>query len=582
VNSPPDLHLEAAPGFEEVAEAFAGNFEAREEVGAACVIYLGGERVANLYGGLRDPELRLPWQADTLTLLFSTTKGFSALTLALLHSRGLLDYDAPVCQYWPEFSRKGKANITIRQLLAHQAGLPVVSRPLSPLELGDQDLLAELLADTPPAWEPGTASGYHALTIGWHMAELVRRLDPQGRSLGRVLREDICEPLGADLFLGLPRDFSEQRIADVLDVSPMRTFQNLGELPPRFVLNIANPYSLSYRSLLNPNLAHPGDYGRPPLRHLEIPAANGLGSAEAVARIYSALASGGSKLGLAPSTMAALQAPARAPTGGKLDRVLWLEVLFSLGFWRPETPDAWHASTAAFGHFGAGGSFGFADPETGVGYAYVMSRMGTRLRDDPRDVALRQALARCLKRREAVGKASREIAEAPLRVRVRHAREEDLPGIAAIYNQAIRETLATFDTVEKTAEDLRDRFLAHGPRHPLLVAWHNEDLVGWASISPWLDRCAFQDTVEISLYVHDVWRGRGVGKELLRVLVEAGDQAGAHVQVARIATENQASIHLHRLLGFEKVGVLREVGRKFGRLHDVAFYQRIHREEESP
>lgn len=574
----PPLHLQVEPGFEEVAEEFVRNFQERDEVGAACVVYLEGEKVVELHGGLRDPELCLPWQQDTLTLLYSTTKGFSAMVLARLNSLGLLDYDAPVAEYWPEFAARGKEAVTVRQLLAHQAGLPAVEHRIRPMELGDQEFLAGLLAETEPAWEPGTRSGYHAVTFGWLAAELARRLDPEGRSIGRQLREEIAGPLGADLYLGLPRDFPEERLADTVDLSPGVALRSAAELPRRFLLNMANPYSLSHRALLNPRFRYPGDYGRPPQRYLEIPGANAMGSAEAVARVYSCLAGGGEAIGLSQETFEQLQATPVPPSEWPLDLVLCMDAAFTLGFMRPETPDAWATSPRAFGHFGAGGSFGYADPETGIGYGYVMSRMGARIRDDPRERALRHALRRCLDRRR-VRRLAREAADrdasGPLRLRVRHGRHEDLPAIVAIYNQAIRDTPATFDTVEKTVADQEDWFRAHGPEHPLLVAKHDEEVVGWASLSAWSDRCAYAATSEVSLYVHEAWRGRGVGSELLRVLVEAADRVGKHALLARITTDNEASLRLHERLGFRRVGVLREVGRKFGRLHDVALLQRL-------
>jgi CubicO group peptidase (beta-lactamase class C family) len=183
------VHGEVAAGFKEVREEFEHNFAERDEVGAACCAYVGGEKVVDLWGGLRDRRTGAPWEQDTLVLVFSTTKGMSALAVALAHSRGLIDYDERVATYWPEFAHNGKGDVTVRQLLDHRAGLCAVDEPLNPRVLSDLDRVAEILARQRPAWEPGTRQGYHYLTLGLCENELIRRVDPFRRSLGRFLSE---------------------------------------------------------------------------------------------------------------------------------------------------------------------------------------------------------------------------------------------------------------------------------------------------------------------------------------------------------------------------------------------------------
>lgn len=392
----PPLHLEVAEGFGAVADAFRENFAARGELGAACAVYRAGEKVVDLRGGWRDHRVQAPWEEDTLVLVFSATKGLAALPLALLHSRGRLDYDLPVAHYWPEFAQAGKQAVTVRQLLSHQAGLAALDQVLTLEDLADLDRMAEILARQRPAWEPGTRQGYHGLTLGWYEGELVRRVDPAGRSLGRFFREEVAEPMGAEFYIGTPADLDEGRVAHLVDYHPARLLLHLGELPWRFAVAVLNPFSLAYRTLRNPRLSRPAQLSAPAYRRVEIPAGNGVGRVESMARIYGDLATGGRRLGLRPATLAALRDPAPRPSGGSYDLVLHLNSLYSLGFAKPAVRENWLASPDSFGAFGAGGSFAFADPEVGVGYAYAMTRLGFKVWDDPRERALRAALYRCL------------------------------------------------------------------------------------------------------------------------------------------------------------------------------------------
>ena len=209
----PTIHGEVAPGFEAVRDAFAENFAQNREIGAALSVFHHGRPVVHLWGGLRDREANAPWQEDTLALVFSTTKGLASLTLALAHSRGWLDYDCLVSDYWPEFAQQGKERITVRQLLSHQAGLSAIEgATLDYATLHDLDALADILARQKPAWEPGTRNGYHALTFGFYENELFRRIDPQHRSLGRFFQEEIARPLGAEFYIGLPPEIPLERI----------------------------------------------------------------------------------------------------------------------------------------------------------------------------------------------------------------------------------------------------------------------------------------------------------------------------------------------------------------------------------
>ncbi len=379
------------PGFEAVREAFVENFERRGELGAACCVYHRGEKVVDLWGGVRRRETREPWEEGTMALVHSTTKGLAALAVALAHSRGLLDYDERVCAYWPEFAQQGKDRITVRQLLSHQAGLFALDeRPVRSL-VADPERLAAVLARQRPAWPPGMRQAYHAITLGFYEGELLRRIDPRHRTLGRFFREEIAEPLGAEVHLRLPRDVPASRLAP-LHRPPMTAM--LLTMPPRFLLAALNPRSRLRRALLGSELAEEGQGDAVYARELEVPSGLGIATARGIARVYGEFATGGRTLGLREATLRQLMAPPVAPARGFRDACLKVEVRFSLGFMKPG-PENPFAHATAFGNPGSGGSMGLADPRYELGYAYVPNQMGTHLQD-PRDAALRRAAYRAI------------------------------------------------------------------------------------------------------------------------------------------------------------------------------------------
>lgn len=397
VDVPPSLIAgDVDEGYGPIADVFRQNFAERNEVGAALAVFRDGVPVVDLWGGYRDGRTRLPWQRDTMVTVYSTSKGMSALPVAMANSRGLLDYDATVATYWPEFAAAGKEDVTLRQVLAHQAGLAVIDRKLSVTDLADLDTVAAAIAEQRPAWEPGTRHGYHGISIGWYEGELLRRVDPEHRTLGRFFAEEIAGPLGLEFYIGLPDDVPAERIAHVHDYRPHEMLFHLREFPPRFVAGFLNPRSVTFRSFANPKILREiGNYNDRDVMRLEVPAANGVGEARGIAAAYGEMATGGAKLGITPATLAALSEPAREPSDGPMDVVLGVNTTFSLGMVKPFPWFRFGASGwKAFGTPGAGGSFAFADPETGIGFAYTPNRAGFRLWDDDREVALRDALYR--------------------------------------------------------------------------------------------------------------------------------------------------------------------------------------------
>jgi CubicO group peptidase (beta-lactamase class C family) len=382
------VHGFVAPGFEAVRTVFEQNFVDRDEIGAAVAAYLHGEKIVDLWGGRRSPESDAPWNADTMVIVNSTTKGLSAMTLAVANARGWLDYDAPVATYWPEFAQNDKGAITVRQILGHEAGLVVLDEKLTLEKLRDFDYVARVLARQRPAWTPGTRHGYHAMTLGLYMQELIRRVDPAHRTLGQFFHDEIATPLDLEFYIGLPSDVPDERVARAKTLSRWRGLLALRYTPPAVTMRMIRPGSLLRKSFVGIG-ADPNDR-----RYLEVevPAGNGVGTARAVARAYSAFAEGGAEIGITDETFDRITEPPHVSQ--PRDAVLGIPSYFSLGFVRPGPGFKFGSTARTFGSAGAGGSFALADPDRHLGYAYVMNRFDFYLVDDPREKALRDAIYR--------------------------------------------------------------------------------------------------------------------------------------------------------------------------------------------
>jgi len=373
--------------FEAVHAAFTENFTLRSELGGACCAYVAGEKVVDVWGGVKNKVTGEPWELDTMVIVYSATKGLAAMAMAVAHSRGWLDYDERVCTYWPEFAQRGKENITVRQLLAHQAGLFALDVPLDRALVADLDRLADVLARQTPAWEPGTRQGYHAITLGFYENELIRRADPRHRTIGQFFQDEIATPLGEDVYIRLPESMPDSRLAPI--AAPGWRAMLLG-VTPRMLFEMFYPRSNIHRALAGSQL--PLDAERIYARNFEVPSGGAVTTARALAHAYSVFATGGRELGLRKETLELLAAPAIPPSRGSFDECMKIDgIRFSLGFMKPG-PVWTFGGPASFGSPGAGGAMGFADPDAGVGYGYVTSQMGTSLTGDPRDVALRDAL----------------------------------------------------------------------------------------------------------------------------------------------------------------------------------------------
>jgi CubicO group peptidase (beta-lactamase class C family) len=384
-------------GYGPVADTFRDQIAHRREIGAACAVYRDGAKVVDLWGGRRDADRGLPWREDTLVPVFSTTKGMATMAIAVAHSRGRLDVEDRVAAHWPEFAQNGKQEITVRQLLSHRAGLAALDAPLETRLLDDAEHLAARLARQAPLWEPGHRQGYHAWTLGFYAAELMRRADPAGRTLGRAFAEDVADPLDIEFHIGLPDDLDDERLATFHGVNPARGLLHLRDTPRGLLLALGNPRSLTHRAFMALPLArHPGDINDRDLLRRELPSVGGVGNARGIARAYGELATGGAALGLEAATLALFEAPATPPPGGARDLVLHSQIPFSMGHAKPFPGFPLGSGGRSFAMAGAGGSIGMADPELGIGFSYTPNRMGFGSPTDPREVALRDALYRCI------------------------------------------------------------------------------------------------------------------------------------------------------------------------------------------
>ena len=391
-----DAHIRGsvASGFEGVLDAFVENFERNHEIGAACAAYRGDEVLFDLWGGFRDPKTSSEWQADTLVCPHSSTKAIAATAMAMSLSRGHLELDAPVATYWPEFAAKGKGAITVRQVLDHSAGIPVVDEPITVDDLADLDALAAKLERQAPVWEPGTRHGYHGWTLGMLQNELMRRTDPQGRTIGQFVQEEICGPLGVEFYIGLPDEIPNDRITDEI-VNLRSTWEMVAESPfvaLSFFVPVLGRKSLAARMLNNPAaLGKVDNFATRPVRRVEIPAGGGIGTARAMARTMGVCASGGEALGLTRDVVAELERPYDSTRGTK-DAVMRIDSAFQMGFSKPVSNSAFVDRPTAYFAPGGGGSMCLADPETGVGFGYAVNRFGASFGKSPRVSGLGAAL----------------------------------------------------------------------------------------------------------------------------------------------------------------------------------------------
>ncbi|WP_433622701.1 serine hydrolase domain-containing protein [Nocardia sp. CA-120079] len=392
--SEPTIHGDVAAGFGPVADAFRRNFTRHGEIGAAVAVYAGDRPVVDLWAGHRDRRRTLPWERDTIVPVFSSTKGMAAFVIATMVSKGLLDYEEPVAKYWPEFAAQGKGTVTVRQLIDHQAGLSGLDTVVRLRQIADLDGLATILAAQRPAWRPGTRHGYHAITLGLYQGELVRRADPEHRTLGRIFAEEIAKPLDLDFFIGLPAEQSMERIATLAATEGVDILRYERDIPVRIGAEIFAKRGLSHAALTNPRIGAPVRASRRELLELEMPGSNGVGNARSLAKTYGAAAGRTGALPIEDTVLDRLAAAAADDVPAD-DLVLHTKSRYHLGFRKSRGSFSFGSDKRAYGTTGLGGSFGFADPATGLGFGYSMNRLGLAVLDDVRSRNLRNALLRC-------------------------------------------------------------------------------------------------------------------------------------------------------------------------------------------
>ena len=366
-----------APGFAAVRDAFVDNFTSHGDVGAACSVYRAGEPVVDLWGGVADHTTGREWQADTPVIVFSATKGVTAVAVHRLIERGVLDPDAPVARYWPEFAANGKADISVRWAMSHRAGLAAVEGALTLAEVLAWDPVVAAIAAQAPNWEPGSAHGYHARSYGWILGEVIRRVS--GRSPGRFVAEEIAAPLALELWIGLSPALLQRRARMI----------PAGEGLPSLT-DLLGADSLTAKVMNGPNNLFHYDsmWNRDDILAAEMPSSNGVATARALARMYAAVIGpvDGRRL-LHPETVArATEVQSQGP-----DLVLIIPTCFGLGFMLQPimAPDG---GPRCFGHTGAGGSTAFADPDAGISFGYVTSQLRFDMAGDPRSRALVRAV----------------------------------------------------------------------------------------------------------------------------------------------------------------------------------------------
>ncbi len=374
----PDISGTIANGFEPVRDAFSANFADGLEAGAGFCVYKDGACVIDLIGGTQDRRGDVAWQQDTLVPVFSTTKAVAAIVIAYLVEQGRLDYDQTVASLWPEFAAHGKDELTIAQTLSHQAGLSGITEPMQPEDWFDWDGICARLAAQEPIWEPGTQSGYHPLTFGFLAGEIARRADAQNRTLGTILREDICEPNAIDFFIGTPES-QHGRCADLHKPKAMADF---GEITPATKAAFLEPWS------------SPGRRGTTAWRTFEFAGANGHGTAKSLARLMQLALDGciGKTRYLSDETLSALS---KQRISGQ-DLVLPFDLSFAAGIMRNSPNYFYGPNGDTLGHSGWGGSCTFADRTAGITCAYVMNKQSHALLGDQRPLRVIEALYKCL------------------------------------------------------------------------------------------------------------------------------------------------------------------------------------------
>ncbi len=377
--------------YTQIADSFSKNFEELGEIGASLCVYHQNEKVIDIWGGYKDLEKNKKWDEDTVVPIFSTTKAIAASCVALCHSRELFDYKDYVCDYWPEFGSNNKEAITIEQLLQHRAGLSATDKKLDINSIKNRRQLHTLLAEQRPHWHPGDHQGYHVWNIGWYISSLLKRIDPKERFLKEFVEQEVLPNIEGEIRIGVDETYDWAKIATL---KPFSKLKGLFSMPSRFVFEFFKPWSLSFRSMLNPSfVTNHSNFNKPEILQLEIGAGGGIANARGLASLMDSLTNESHPLCLKQDTFEYLTKYPKKPEKGWEDVVFKQDAFrFHAGFMKPSDKHDFSKSTKAFGGFGAGGSFVFNDPDNKLTIGYTMNHMASEMMNMKREVNIRDSV----------------------------------------------------------------------------------------------------------------------------------------------------------------------------------------------
>jgi len=377
--------------YNNIANSFKANFEKHGEIGASLCIYHEHEKVIDIWGGYKDFGKTKEWDENTVVPIFSTTKAIAASCLAICHSRGHFDYKNNVSEYWPEFGIGSKKEISIEQLLQHRAGLSAIDKKLDLNIIKDRSSLEKMIAEQKPHWHPGDYQGYHVWNIGWYISSLLLRIDPKKRFLKEFLEQEVLPEIEGEVRIGVEHDYDWAGIAIL---KPFSKVKGMFSMPLKFVLEFFKPWSLTYKSMLNPLfVSNHSNFNKPEILQLEIGAGGGIGNARGLASLIDSLTNENHPLCLSKLTAEYLMMYPSEPHKGWEDIVFKQDAFrFHAGFMKPSIKHNFSDSSKAFGGFGAGGSFVFHDPDKNLTLAYTMNKMSSEMMNMNRELNIRNAI----------------------------------------------------------------------------------------------------------------------------------------------------------------------------------------------
>lgn len=379
------------PKYSLIADAFSDNFKNHGEIGASLCVYHHHELVIDIWSGYQDLKNQRMWNENTVVPFFSTTKAIAASCMAVCHSRGLFDYQDKVSDYWTEFAQNGKENITIAQLLQHRAGLSAIDKKLDIETIRNRKLLENIIAEQKSHWNPGDYQGYHVWSIGWYISALLSRIDPKKRRLKEFVEEEILPNISGDLRIGIDDDYDFDRIATL---KPFSRMKGLSSLPFRLVKQFFNPWSLTFRTMLNPPFtSNHTNFNKKEILQLEIGAGGGIGNAKGLASLLDGLTNPNHSLFLGQKTLDYMTQYPKPAKHGFNDLVFKIDAFRPhAGFMKPSEKHNFSNNYTAFAGFGAGGSFVVADPQSNLTVAYTMNKMSQEMMNMKRELKIRNAV----------------------------------------------------------------------------------------------------------------------------------------------------------------------------------------------